>query len=249
EQAQGCRQKLRGPPLAVGAFGDTPGGGGRAYLHTPLHVRPASGGFARTRTKHPCLTVEFMHVPQGYWDKLQALQFVADLNNRCHVSPDASVLAQQNATRLLNSGQAVMDMTEPFTFGQRRAEAQLEWDVAALPRGKVGRASGGGGVGWVQSAQSPGQEEAWALLKYLASPEVQTVEISDGTVTPPRLSVSRSPASLRPNGPPVHMQVYVDAMDDVRLDPQLPNWSDVNQVLSEELKPPWAGKRTAGPRR
>ena len=59
-------------------------------------------------------------------------------------------------------------------IGEARTQAKGRWDLAVAPQGPAGkgkRLTTGGGVGWYQIKAFPHQDEAWALLQHLTSPE------------------------------------------------------------------------------
>lgn len=176
---------------------------------------------------------------------VEALQFLQDLVVKDQAAPTPAVMNEIGFMQLFDSGRVAMEISEPFTFAQRRKEATFTWDVGVTPAGQQGRIPGGGGVGWGMFARTPNPDLAWEVLSELAGKKFQTIELQDGTTAPPRMSVLRSGAFLDTTKPPAHASIFLDEGAYVRTDPQPPNWAEINQAMQKELSYLWTGERNA----
>ena len=96
------------------------------------------------------------------------------------------------------------------------AEATFPWDVAVMPTGPAGRFSGGGTAGWAISGKTQNRDAAWALLKYIFTPESYSLWTSARSVVPPLRSLEGVDWK-----PPVdHADRYVTALQDLYIQPR-----------------------------
>ncbi len=176
---------------------------------------------------------------------VEALQFLQDLRVKHRVWAQPAD-TQQGATFQL--GRIGITEAAPPTVGTFQREIQgFEWDVTHTPRGKNGKYSAsGGGVGQGISASSKNPEEAWALLKYIMSPEALMIEIvRDRLNLTARKSLANSPEYLNTGQAPRNIKTFVDGLPFLRPDPQTTNWAEVNDALTSELAPLWSGEKGA----
>jgi len=107
-------------------------------------------------------------------------------------------------------------------------------------------AASGGGTGQAVHAGTKNPDEAWALLKFLLSPEALFIEIvKDQLNMPGRKSQANSKEYLSSGQPPKNIKVFVDGLPFLRPDPQATNWDEINAALTKELAPLWAGQKSA----
>ncbi|MDQ3701755.1 MAG: hypothetical protein M3442_12665, partial [Chloroflexota bacterium] len=90
------------------------------------------------------------------------------------------------------------------------------------------------------------QEEAWALLKHVMSPEALMIEIVQERLNlTARKSLANSKEYLQTGQPPKNIKVFVDGLPFLRPDPQSTNWQEIDQAMTRELAPLWTGEKSA----
>jgi multiple sugar transport system substrate-binding protein len=121
-------------------------------------------------------------------ETIEAIQFMHDLIHVDKVSPTVQQSEEIKPETRFQAGGAAMILD-----GSWRARALVDDPnmvanarVAVLPMGKV-RASSSGTIGYSIYSGSKHKQEAWALVKFLASPEAALVQASTGTVIPSQL--------------------------------------------------------------
>lgn len=108
-----------------------------------------------------------------------------------------------------------LGMTGPFgrwIVPEYQRIRDFEWDFAPLPRG-VGRAPSNIvlTVAWGISRQSRHKEEAWDLVRWLTSPEIQAEQSRLGLAIPAIVSVAESDAFIDPASAPANDRGFVEA--------------------------------------
>jgi multiple sugar transport system substrate-binding protein len=148
---------------------------------------------------------------------------------------------------LFASGRVGMMINNPSSVSQYRTIEAFKWDVATLPLGKATRrGTGGGGTGWAISQGTKNPAMAWEFLKYIASPEAETDEVTIGATTPARVSVITSPKFLDPSKPPAHAKAFADAQEYIVRDPVHAKWPEVFQrVVNTNMDLLWSNAKPA----
>ena len=104
-------------------------------------------------------------------------------------------------------------MAGPFgrwVVPEYRRIRDFDWDFAPLPRGKV-QSNVIATVAWSVSAQSSHKDEAWALVRWLVSPESQAANAKLGLAIPTIRSVAESPSFLDPSQKPANDRGFLDS--------------------------------------
>jgi multiple sugar transport system substrate-binding protein len=169
---------------------------------------------------------------------VEALQFLQDLIVRYRVAPpqDQRGSTQQNFL----AGKLLMYEAGQPDVGVLRRTAQFKFDVVPQPKGRSAtRASAGGGSAFAMSAASKVKEETWAFFKHIMSKPMQEIFTNATGAMVGLKSLVESPDFQA--APPAHMSVFVEGATVLRPDPAAVRWTDVNQVLGEELPKLWTG--------
>ncbi|MCU0520841.1 MAG: sugar ABC transporter substrate-binding protein [Anaerolineae bacterium] len=114
---------------------------------------------------------------------VEAAQFYYDLSLKHKVAPNVAELQQVSQRDLFIGGRVAMiydNVSAQVPFAKIDA---FRWDVAVLAKGKQ-RATPMSENGYAMSASAQYPEEAWALIKYLSSPEAVRVIIGAGGALP-----------------------------------------------------------------
>jgi len=145
----------------------------------------------------------------------------------------------------MQSGKLAMQLTNLGGNTTYRTSG-MPYDVAPFPLGKAARRGvGGGGTGYDIAGPTKLPGEAWALLSFITGKPAQRDELKEGSTTPVRISIARSPEYI--SSPPKGARVFSDGQEYVVRDPVHTRWPDVerdvvNKLFSEQL---WTGKATA----
>jgi multiple sugar transport system substrate-binding protein len=182
---------------------------------------------------------------------VEALQLMQDLRYRHRIAPDGAALREwqtagqtTSAQNLFFDGLVGMAIFPVARIGEARRLAKGQWDLAVAPVGKGKRVTTGGGVGWYQVKSVPHQEEAWAVLKHLTSPETHRF-LADVRI-PGRKSALDAWLAEAPGEAPKSRSVARTGQDVVSLDPIFPQWVRIeSEVFTPQLTRLWNNEATA----
>ncbi|MFJ4818595.1 extracellular solute-binding protein [Streptomyces sp. NPDC088801] len=177
---------------------------------------------------------------------VEALQWAGDLVFKHKVAPSKADYAdmgpdiggdqafpnQKVATHA--NGFWVMSGLTKVTFG---------WDIAPMWRGKK-QAVSAFGSGLAISRTSKQRDNAFKAIDFLTSPEAQTEIIASGQDVPANLEVQKSQAFLKPAWmkTDVDMGVFAESSEFVFRAPFIPEWNEMQDVISNGLADFWLGK-------
>ncbi|HEV2124201.1 MAG TPA: sugar ABC transporter substrate-binding protein [Chloroflexota bacterium] len=179
---------------------------------------------------------------------VESIQFLTDLIHKHRVAPTADELKEAGGRGgVFQAGNLFLYHSPVNNIATNRDKAGFDWSITGLPKGKGKVAySSGGGVGWFLANDSKVKDETWELMKVLASKEGVRMEAERGEAPPSRRSIAKEPAFISPPEPPKgDMKVVVDALEAMHLETALLNGVEIDRILDEELKPVWAGQKTA----
>ena len=169
-----------------------------------------------------------------------ALQFLQNLITVDRVTPPLETMTTETMSRLFRDGQLSMMFGNHALVPGFANTAELEWEVAPLPRGSD-RANVAGGAGFVLSRRSEQKEAGWALIRFLTGPKAQAVLAESGAITPARRSVREDSIFLRQQR--YRADVFRSESAVGRPIPTFPGSADFNRLMSEGLQPVWRGER------
>jgi multiple sugar transport system substrate-binding protein len=142
--------------------------------------------------------------------EVEALQWATDLTCKEKVQPPWSALQQDNAeTQMFAQGKLAMMFA---TFGTvpylRTTVKDFTWDVAAPPA-DVEQKTESSVIVFCIPKKAKNPDQAWALLKYLASEAGGKILLQGGAFTPIN---NKAAADLAPNGKmPEHIGLFAEA--------------------------------------
>ena len=184
-----------------------------------------------------------MNSPEG----LEAIEFVNSLVNERRITLNRAELDSGNWNFYIGNIAALVQSSYYVGAMQQRG-VSFEWDVAPMPGYRGGRASTiWAETPWVIPANAAHPEEAFRLLKFIASVEGQELVARTGMATPIHREVAVSPVYLEQT-PPVNMLAFHETASypNTRARPDLPNWPRIWQTLSTVvLAPVFAGTQPA----
>jgi len=204
-----------------------------------------------------CDTLEYIHSNrvrlldgQGRWvadpaKSAQALRFMFDLVNVHKVSPPLVLAADEETARhIFGNGEAVFMRNWPYAFGiysKPGAVIEGKFGVAPLPHFEAGQSAPTLG-GWFLAVNgySRHPQEAFALVRYMTSEEVQRELFLKLSYLPTRKALYRDPALLR-KAP--QLEVFGRALATARPRPVTPFYPSVAEILQSEFSAVLAGLR------
>jgi multiple sugar transport system substrate-binding protein len=175
---------------------------------------------------------------------LKAIQWFVDLQMVHHVVPNAAEeAAEPSEDRFLN-GRLAMFANSRWGVPTYRAITAFDWDVAPLPMNH-GRQTGIlHADAYCLASASPDKAAAWQFIEFASSAEGQALVTQAGRTVPSRIAVAESPVFLDPAARPVHSQVFLDTIPNLKPVPVVENWADIEDIASDELERAFYGHAT-----
>ncbi|MCG2769886.1 MAG: extracellular solute-binding protein [Anaerolineae bacterium] len=181
-------------------------------------------------------------------ESIAALQWLADLTNVHHVMPSSAQRA--DIKDMFVAGKSAMIMIGHWRVPQYMANiTDFDWDVAALPQGKVA-ANRCDGSCFAVTAGSKHPEEAWEFIKFLSGPGSLGVKLllDLQQMTPALVEYQQNPQFLSPEAlPGVNKNAFLAGKEHLfpNYDPIHPIYDEVNAAEGQELGELWNGNVTA----
>ena len=173
-----------------------------------------------------------------------ALQWLADLQLKYHVAPDAAAEAAESSESRFLNGRLGMYFNSRRGVAAYRAVADLDWDVAPLPSYKGRHTTTLTSDGYCLTTAAPDPAAAWRFIEFAASEVGQTLLARTGRVGPSLISVAESPVFLDPTQRPASAQVFLDALDSAWPLPPHQNWNEIEEIMTDEVQQAFYGRAT-----
>jgi multiple sugar transport system substrate-binding protein len=158
----------------------------------------------------------------------QGIQFLQDLIWKEKVSPDPAIFAETGDA--FEQGKAAMEINGSWLVPTHEA-AGLDFGIAPLPKGPAGQATSVNPTGAVVYKGTKSPEAAWALVKYLASPEAQEKIMALKASVPVNKQILSTTYASAFDG----AQVFADALGYAHLKPSFKGYNDFATTLQTEL--------------
>jgi multiple sugar transport system substrate-binding protein len=117
----------------------------------------------------------------------------------------------------------------------------FKWDIAPMPIGPAGRATGVNSAGFVIAKDSKNPDAAWEFVKYAFSDAGQTELAKIGLAVPIRESVATSPAYLD-QSTKINHALFVDALAYARMKPVFKGYEEWSGAVGDALMLAWTGE-------
>lgn len=166
-------------------------------------------------------------------------QFIYDMWLTDKSMPTEQQLAQYGYDGFL-SGVAAMGVSGHWSVPDY-ATVAFNWDIAPLPIGPAGRATGLNSAGFVIAKDSKNPDAAWEFVKYAFSDAGQTELAKVGLAIPVRQSVATSPAYLD-QATKIDHSLYVKALDYAHLKPVFKGYEEWSAAMGDALNTVWSGE-------
>lgn len=171
-------------------------------------------------------------------DTIRAMEYI----DKCvkNVMPSPNVMSETGTDVLLQSGKvAMISQGSWMVAGFKNNDFMVaNCDVARLPKdAKTGRSvSLYNGLGWAAAANTKMPDEAFKLIEWFGTKEMQTKQAKLGVTMAAYEGVS---AEWVNNTDKFNLQPYLDAMDDIVFRPYTYSTLAWWNPMVEELKKPW----------
>ena len=170
-----------------------------------------------------------------------AFQLMADMWLVDKSMPTEQQLAQYGWDGFL-SGVSAMGVSGHWSVPEYSAVA-FKWDIAPMPLGPAGRATGVNSAGFVIAKDSKNPDAAWEFVKYAFSDAGQTELAKMGLAIPVRKSVAESAAYLdQPTK--IDHALFVKALDYARVKPVFKGYEEWSGAVGDALLTIWSGEAT-----
>ena len=172
---------------------------------------------------------------------IEAIQWHADMMTVHKVSPTPSLNEQEPRAAMLVSGKVGMAWGTHYDIPAMKDNAQNEWAVAYLPKGKNSR----GYFLWLHSfaipTMSKNPDEAWEVLKFFVSPDLPVL----GSFTPARPAMFPLWLEKQAEFADKDVEIFLQSMDDGFVPQTTPTFYEQIDVLTQDLDAVWEGRKTA----
>lgn len=183
---------------------------------------------------------------------MEAFRFRWDLIYTHHYSPTASEIQSYNfgngAETMFINGQIAMMASGIWHTPNFLQHKDLDFDIVQFPRGPHGtRGWGTGGTGYAISRLCKHKEQAWLVIKELASARVEELTAQTGLIQPAMISVAKSDAFLKSPGPE-HKAILLDMPKDAHFGPFVKGWNEIwYGQIGPAMDPVWLGNSKPEP--
>lgn len=174
---------------------------------------------------------------------IAGLQFYADLRHREHVAPTEADVGNAKMAQLFAQKKLAMFLSGRWSVPAFRKTLDFDWNVAPFPAGPAGSVVDADGSGWAIAKTTRRPDEAWALVRYLASEHASRQFAASGLILPARQAVAESPDYLQ--GAPSRSGLFLSVLDTARPIHTGPQWGEVTSELESALAPLWRGQADA----
>lgn len=177
----------------------------------------------------------------------QGLQFMSDLVNRYHVSPNAEESVNIGPAKLFTAGKTGMIFSGSWASELifKHEIKNFTFDVGPVPSGPKARATFIGGGAYTILAQSKHKDEAWEFVKWMSRKEGHIKLATQLHMIPARRSIAESGAYLKRDTPPKSRKVFLEMIKYGRAPFTVPCSPEMNQIIASELDLVRLGKEPA----
>ncbi len=181
-------------------------------------------------------------------EAMKGLQFFYDLMNDGYAMRSATLSSQGGDTAVFETGQVAMIIQNSSRVPSFNANANLDYDVAAVPVMAGGqRWDMNGGAAWAMSAGGDNKEMAWEFLKWLQSAGGgESIYTKNGEIFPALQSVANSQDFLGV-AKPANRKAFLTGGESAKPGgfAYFPEWDELNgSIIDPALQRLWAGEAT-----
>lgn len=167
-----------------------------------------------------------METPQAN----EALEFVRSLHSTHHVVPPQDQSQKEDhESRFARGGLGMILHSRRYTATLRRT-ANLDWDVAPLPRHRQ-KATVLHADAYCMAKVSRHKDAAYQFVEFAMGEQGAGIISRSGTTVPSRKSVAESTDFLDPTRPPESARVFLDSLASLRRTPNIEAWDEVETSI------------------
>jgi multiple sugar transport system substrate-binding protein len=181
-------------------------------------------------------------------EAMKGLQFFYDLMDKEYAIRSATMSQQGGDAGVFETGQVAMIIQNSSRVPSFNANADLDYDVAAVPIPKGGqRWDMNGGAAWAMSSGADNKEAAWEFLKWLQSAGGgETMYTQNGEIFPALRSVANSQDFLGVPKP-ANRKAFIIGGEAAKPGGfgYFPEWDELSgSIITPQLDRLWAGEAT-----
>jgi len=169
----------------------------------------------------------------------QAWQLLYDMTFVDKSVPDSNTSGQYGGDTFLAGVSAMTPMGHWAVPGY--ADANLQFDVAPMPKGPAGRFTSVNSAGFVIANRSKHPDQAFEFLKFVISTAGQTRLAELGFACPVLKSIAESPTFLQQTIN-INQQVFLDALQNARMKPVFKGYDEWASAVGDGMAPVWRGE-------
>ena len=169
----------------------------------------------------------------------QAWQLLYDMTFVDKSVPDSNTSGQYGGDIFLAGVSAMTPMGHWAVPGY--AVANLQFDVAPMPKGPAGRFTSVNSAGFVIAKGTKHPDQAFSFLKFVLSNAGQTRLAELGFACPVLKSIAESPTFLQQTIN-INQQVFLDALQYARMKPVFKGYDEWASAVGDGMAPVWRGE-------
>ncbi len=176
---------------------------------------------------------------------VQALTWMKQSLDDGLTNPASTTMLEDDVSKTMAAGQAAMSLNWESTFRDLNdaSISQVVGKVAVMPtpKGSAGANPGvNGSMAWAIGAKSAHPDEAWKLIDFLSS---QANQDQFAVSQMPNWKASYQKSDITKTNPDV-FKAAGQAYDSLISSPEMPNYTQVSQILQVEIQNALLGKKT-----
>lgn len=177
-------------------------------------------------------------------ESINAIRFYADLRNKYHVAPTSSEAGSASMSQLFMQQKIVMQINGRWCVPRFRKDLKFRWNIAKFPAGKAGSIVDADASGWAISKNSAHPEQAWKLIRFLASKKVCENFTKDGLIVPARIDVANSDIFLDKSQAPENSRLFIDIIPESKPTPVAENYQEMMDIINARMEYIWNGEKS-----
>lgn len=182
---------------------------------------------------------DFSKFTLGSPEAIEGLQSYTDLRNKYHVAPSEKEVGNTKTGQLFSQEKIGMQLSGRWSVPTYKTTIKFKWNVAPFPKMKKGSIVDVDASGWCISKSSKNKENAWKLVRFLASQDSIKDFSASGLIVPSRIDVSRAFINEKT---PQNSKAFIDIIGNGRPTKTTPNWNEISTEIDLGLENIWEGK-------
>lgn len=182
---------------------------------------------------------DFSKFTLGSPEAIEGLQAYTDLRNKYHVAPSEKEVGNTKTGQLFSQEKIGMQLSGRWSVPTYKTTIKFKWNVVPFPKMKKGSVVDVDSSGWCISKKSKNKENAWKLVRFLASQDSIKDFSASGLIVPSRIDVSKAFINEKI---PQNSKAFIDIIGNGRPTKTTPNWNEISTEIDLGLENIWEGK-------